>query len=570
MKRFILPSRTQLLSVTLSLGLLAGTVPAVFSAPGILIRKPYANAQNKDLFKAQPYENLEVVGGNAYSLDLPDEPPKRLSSALVADSIDFPSPGLLNQVTTDAQAANIKAELNRLQTAAQRWPVAAPHLREHINTLQTAVQNLERGKVRVGGEWIEKGSMNSVSLRNGETVTFRTSNVEGLELAADTASGIRRIGFFQMLPDDRREYFPEFAELFEKAQGGDQAATEKVALRLYNADVGRDRFEYAARFLEDLANAGDDVARYRLALMKQNGLGIDRNLLRARDLYRVGSEAGFLPAILSYGFALHYGFGQEPDPEQALRQFQKAADQGDPTGQYFVALFTAHGIGTEADEEQALELLKQAAAGEEPWALNDLALCSWEGTVVERDQESALEGWQLSAGLGCPAAENNYGVALVDADAEGNAELALNLFRSASGQGYPPAQYNLAMLLKTGTGAEQNLASAQNYLRLARQGGVEDAEKALENLNDGSTSLRAGNLLQETEPSWKQEGKNPLEYRLTLIRKNIEQPWLPGGDAEAELRKLEEQAASAELGEGELEFPEGTGAEDAANAAPAE
>jgi hypothetical protein len=89
-------------------------------------------------------------------------------------------------------------------------------------------------------------------------------------------------------------------------------------------------------------------------------------------------------------------------------------------------------------------------------------------------------------------------------------------------------------------------------------------------LNDGSTSLRAGNLLQETEPSWKQEGKNPLEYRLTLIRKNIEQPWLPGGDAEAELRKLEEQAASAELGEGELEFPEGTGAEDAANAAPAE
>jgi TPR repeat protein len=542
--------------------------PVVLSAGGILIRKPYANAQDEKLFKAQPYQSLEVVGGNAYSLDLPDQPPVRLSSAMVADSIPLPEPGVLDQITSEADITEVKTELSRLQQAAQRWPVAAPHLQAAMAQLQTAVQNFEKGLVKMGGQWIEQGEMEAITLRSGESITFQSINAEGLELTADTASGIRRLGFFDMLPEDQKKYFPDFAELVAEAEAGDMEAAETVAMRLYTADTGRDRFTQAARFFEQLAGEGDEVARYRLALMNQSGMGIDRNLSRARDLYRQGAEAGFGPALMSHGFALHYGFGQEPAPARALDAFIKAGEQGDPLGTYFAALFTGQGLGVEADEEQAVALLQEASGKEEPWALNEVALCRMTGAVLERDEEAALADLKLSAALGSPAGETNYGVALLEADAEGNAEMAAKLFQIAASKGYPPAQFNLGLMLKTGTGISQDPAGAQNYLRLARQGGVADAEDALNDLEDGSTDLRVSDLQQEKKPMWEQEGVHPLEYRLTLIRKRIEQPWLPGGDWQAELRKLEARAQAAAAAEESQPAPE-AGAADPAQPAEA-
>ena len=87
-------------------------------------------------------------------------------------------------------------------------------------------------------------------------------------------------------------------------------------------------FTQAKMFLAPLAEAGNNEAQYRMAIMAQNGLGMVENPLMAYKYMKAAAESGLGLAIHGLGFMYLEGECVEQDTQKAIEWFKKAADQG--------------------------------------------------------------------------------------------------------------------------------------------------------------------------------------------------------------------------------------------------
>ncbi|MDR2400152.1 MAG: sel1 repeat family protein [Deferribacteraceae bacterium] len=87
-------------------------------------------------------------------------------------------------------------------------------------------------------------------------------------------------------------------------------------------------FEEAAFYYEAAAERGDNRSAAKLASFYENGIGVEKDYLRAVSLYlkSVGTDGGFSENRL--GIFYRSGFGVEADPEAAREWFIKSIRQG--------------------------------------------------------------------------------------------------------------------------------------------------------------------------------------------------------------------------------------------------
>ncbi|MBI1890220.1 MAG: sel1 repeat family protein [Burkholderiales bacterium] len=118
------------------------------------------------------------------------------------------------------------------------------------------------------------------------------------------------------------------------------------------------------------------------------------------------AQAGDVQAQVRIAGAYRSGKGAPRDPNEALKWYRSAAEQGDAESQTIIATSYL----SERKFEEAFPWYEKAAAQNQPFATHTLAYLYETGSGVEKDSKKALDLYAKAAELGSPEAMFKLGV----------------------------------------------------------------------------------------------------------------------------------------------------------------
>lgn len=140
-----------------------------------------------------------------------------------------------------------------------------------------------------------------------------------------------------------------------------------------------------------------------IAMMMTSGLAQEKQHSTCQsesyspELLKKG-ESGDVKAQLALWHCYVSGdHGVDKDEKEALKWITKAADQGDPFGQFNLGWHYATGTGVVKDEKQAVLLFSKAAEHGSGLAQGSLGICYARGTGVAQDDKKAIEWFTKGA-----------------------------------------------------------------------------------------------------------------------------------------------------------------------------
>jgi TPR repeat protein len=219
---------------------------------------------------------------------------------------------------------------------------------------------------------------------------------------------------------------PEVAALFQAASKGN-AGTREELLRL--------------------ANGGNARAQHAVAMLYNNGMGVEVNHELANTWYRKSADAGFVLAQASLAWNQHNGIGTAVDPALAFENYRRAAEQGHPYAMNNVAVMYYRGQGTRPDVKASFDWFMRAA---------EAGLARGAHNVAS----------QLENGNGQPA----------------DPRKAFAYYLSAATSGFAQSQYKVGHAYEYGWGGTQDKAAAAEWYKKAALQGLEPAKDALKRL----------------------------------------------------------------------------------------
>ena len=229
----------------------------------------------------------------------------------------------------------------------------------------------------------------------------------------------------------------------------------------------------------ELANEGDVFAQANAAWGYENGYGTAADDYEAVKWYQKAAEQGYARAQCNLGDMYFYGGGVEQSDVKAAEWYLKAAEQGYADAQYNLGKMYYYGRGVEQSYEKAVEWVLKAAEQGDASAQNDLGLMYYTGTGVERSYEKAVEWFQKAAEQGFANAQCKLGTMCyrlgdmyyTGTGVEQSDAKAVEWYLKAAEQGFARAQCNLGFMYDNGTGVEQSdVKAAEWYLKAAEQG----------------------------------------------------------------------------------------------------
>lgn len=125
-------------------------------------------------------------------------------------------------------------------------------------------------------------------------------------------------------------------------------------------------------------------------------------IAKAVKLFRTSAAANFTNSLYELGKVYYYGDYDDTkkDLKEALRLFEKAANQGHPGAANFVANMLYDGEGVNLNRLLAIEWYKKAAMLGDRHGAHNLAKKYMEGTVVAKDETAALHNFTIAAEQG--------------------------------------------------------------------------------------------------------------------------------------------------------------------------
>ena len=127
-----------------------------------------------------------------------------------------------------------------------------------------------------------------------------------------------------------------------------------------NAYINGD-YEAAANEFIPLAKRGDHRAMYALGSMYAAGLGVEKDLKKAFDLFKEAASNGRADAMHKLGLMYEEGLGTKKSNKKAIRYYQKSAKKGYPLGQYRLGLMYMNGSGVKKSTVNAYAWMVVAA-----------------------------------------------------------------------------------------------------------------------------------------------------------------------------------------------------------------
>ena len=165
----------------------------------------------------------------------------------------------------------------------------------------------------------------------------------------------------------------EFVALKEAAERSDPEA--QLALGIAHLDGGHGLIErnpeIAAGWIKKAAERGLSKAQFRMGILYQNGVGVEKSSDRADEWYARAGESGTvedqyqLGILYAHGFMVHSGGDATKDEGKALHWYRAAAERGHAPSQAELAELYREGRGTPPDILAAHMWIKRALAQEE-------------------------------------------------------------------------------------------------------------------------------------------------------------------------------------------------------------
>ena len=154
---------------------------------------------------------------------------------------------------------------------------------------------------------------------------------------------------------ERRGFFSGM----KATEPGDVAMIKKFIIKYFRTPENFDRIVRSA-----VSSFGDSAQAACLAGRKYElGIGVERDLVKARKLYQEAAEAGVPRAQANLGVFYQQGIGGlRPNPVEAVRLYGLAARKRDPQGLYNLGLSYERGTGKLQKDEYAMTQCYLAAA----------------------------------------------------------------------------------------------------------------------------------------------------------------------------------------------------------------
>ncbi len=136
-----------------------------------------------------------------------------------------------------------------------------------------------------------------------------------------------------------------------------------------------DAGDYAGAYelWKPLADSHDLAAQRNIAHLLRTGMGVEKDLGKARTYYERAAERGLVSAQVNLGLLYLNGEGVDADSRQAAEWFYKAARAGDRNAQFLIAQRLEQGDGVTQDFSAAQAYYAAAASAGHTEALEALA-----------------------------------------------------------------------------------------------------------------------------------------------------------------------------------------------------
>ncbi|HEX4534677.1 MAG TPA: tetratricopeptide repeat protein [Rhizomicrobium sp.] len=136
----------------------------------------------------------------------------------------------------------------------------------------------------------------------------------------------------------------------------DQATFDQGAAAF---DAGR--YADAYNIFTSLSERGDIAATRNVALMLRKGLGVEKDPLKAMEVYERAADAGLSTAQADLGEMYLNGEGGAPDVRAAAHYLGLAAAAGHPIAQFHMGWLYENGTGVPKNMELATKLYQASA-----------------------------------------------------------------------------------------------------------------------------------------------------------------------------------------------------------------
>ena len=262
-------------------------------------------------------------------------------------------------------------------------------------------------------------------------------------------------------------------------------------------------FEYATIAVDD----DDSEGFFVLGALYFNGWGVEKDVNRALDNYKMAAALGDAGAMNQIGFIFMGDEGIEANPEQSFYWFNEAAKKGDDVGMYNLGCCYKNGFGIEADVEQAAEWFKKSAKLGYVGAMVELGEY-YQATLVDFEKSKM---WYLKAAeLGNADAQNKLGVLCANID--NDYKEAVKWYKKAMEQDDYWAYENYAECLWNGNGVQENKKKAMEMMQKAISLGHPNAEDELKEMQQALAKSKKEDA-KDPQPK-----KNQVKKKTDVVR----------------------------------------------------
>jgi TPR repeat protein len=230
--------------------------------------------------------------------------------------------------------------------------------------------------------------------------------------AAGHVMGIYRLGYLYLVGRGTPVDVTKAVTFFEAAAAKGESYAMNSLARLYAAGDGvpQDKEKAIDLFLQAAAQ-GNTYAYNNLGYL----LAEDGEADRALPLFQASAEAGDVYGYNNMGYAYQRGIGVEPDLEQAIGWYERAAKGGQPNAPINLGfIYRQGGPGLAPDPQRAAFWFAEAASGGNPWGSVHLATLHAQGEIgpapdpAQAAKLLARVAW-IDSGIARHAAEQNFG-----------------------------------------------------------------------------------------------------------------------------------------------------------------
>lgn len=269
-----------------------------------------------------------------------------------------------------------------------------------------------------------KGDLRSTTFL-GRCFMYGDNGKENLDVAealfaSSVKSGDALAEYYLGVVAGKRKETAKAAELYRKsvpgllrmAKSGD--AWCQNALAIYYTYVAETKdYAQAMQWAQKAAQAGLPLAPEKIAYMYRDGLGVDRNLEKAFEYFRMAAIGGNEYGQAALGDCYYFGNGTKQNYPEAVKWYRAAAEVGHVDATSMLGQCYYLGSGLEVDYAAAFRCFSYAAEKNHSRAIAWVALCYGAGKGVGVDLKQYAANARRAAEMGDAFGMRTYGSALL-------------------------------------------------------------------------------------------------------------------------------------------------------------